>query len=60
MSFRLFVKSYRQKGYWAVYERKRISDSRSVENISDKILRSEVQPAQTNESTTNVEVDRSF
>jgi len=29
-------------------KRKTISDSRSVENISDKILRMEVQPAQTN------------
>ena len=28
-------------------KRKRIYDSRSVENISDKILRNEVQPAQT-------------
>jgi len=28
--------------------KKSISDSRSVENISDKILRIEVQPAQTN------------
>jgi len=35
-------------------------DSRSVENVSDKRLRSEVQPAQTNESTTNVLVDGSI
>jgi len=29
-------------------KRKSISDSRSIGNISDKILKTEVQPAQTN------------
>jgi len=38
-------------------KRKSISHSQSVENISDKILRSEVQPAQTNASTANAVVD---
>jgi len=38
-------------------KRQRISDSQSVENISDQILRTEDQPAQTNVSTANVVVD---
>jgi len=40
-------------------KRKSISDSQSVENISDWILRTEVQPAQTNVSTANAVVDSS-
>jgi len=40
-------------------KRKSISDSQSVENISGKILRSKVQPAQTNVGTANAFVDSS-
>jgi len=58
LCLRLFVKSDRKKDIclW----KKKHSDSRSVENISDKRLRSDVQPAETDESTTNVVVDRSI
>jgi len=38
-------------------KRKSISDSQSVENISDKIWKKKVQPAQTNVSTANAIVD---
>jgi len=37
-----------KNGYQAVYKKESISDSRSVENLSDKILRIEVQRAQIN------------
>ena len=37
-----------KNGYYVVYEKKSISASRSVENVSDKRLRIEVKPAQTN------------
>jgi len=40
-------------------KRKSISDSQSAENISDKILRCEVQPAQTDVSTANAVMDSS-
>jgi len=40
-------------------KRKNISDSQNVENISDYMLRIEVQPTQTNVSTANVVVDSS-
>ena len=39
--------------------RKSISYNQSVENISDERLKNEVQPAQTNVSTTNVVLDSS-
>jgi len=45
---RLFCRKWSKNGYWAVYENNSISDRRSVENISGKRLRIEVQPAQTN------------
>jgi len=38
-----------KNGYLAVYQQKIISDSRSVENMPDNTLRSEVQPAQAND-----------
>ena len=41
----LICRKYPKNGYKAVYERKSISDSRSVENISDSRLRIEVQAA---------------
>jgi len=43
-----FVESYRKNGYYTVSEKKTHFDSRSVKNISDKRLRIDVQPSQTN------------
>jgi len=48
LKLRLFCRSARKNGYYVVYEKKSVSDSRSVENILDKRLRIEVQPTQTN------------
>jgi len=48
LNYDLFGESARKMDVRQFMKRKGVSDSRSVEKISDKRLRIEVQPAQTN------------
>jgi len=44
LCYSIIVQTVRENGYWHFMKRKSIVDSRSVENITDKKLRIEVQP----------------